>query len=156
MILHENILNNDEVMQIQLINLLKTLLFNTQSVYQQYDEQARNIFSSQILHDCMNMGIQIQNIFLRSHFISFVELCLPVFSNLLDQDKNLSIANKLIVTTSDYLVRRVKDYTNFFKILQKKELNSEEMKFSHLDKKNFFAVKNYLDVYKEIKRTIFY
>ena len=104
----------------------------------------------------MNMGIQIQNIFLRSHFISFVELCLPVFRNLLDQDKNLSIANKLIVTTSDYLVRRVKDYTNFFKILQKKELNSEEMKFSHLDKKNIFAVKNYLDVYKEIKRTIFY
>ena len=149
-------MNNDEVMQVQLLNLLKVLLFNTQNVHKEYVTQSINIFSSQILHDCLNMGIQINYIFVRSHFISFVECCLPIFRELLDQDKNLSIANKLIVTTSDFLVRRVKYYSNLFKAHQKKDIESDEMKYSHLNNKSFFAIKNYLDVYKEIKSILIY
>lgn len=154
MILYENIMNNDEVMQVQLLNLLKVLLFNTQNVHKEYAVQSVNIFNSQILHDCLNMGLQINYIFVRSHFISFVECCLPIFRDLLDQDSNLRIANKLIVTTSDFLVRRVKYYSNFFKIHHNKEINSDEMKFSHLHNKSFFAIKNYLGEYREIKSNV--
>ena len=144
-------MNNDEVMQVQLLNLLKVLLFNTQNVHKQYDVQSINIFNSQLLHDCLNLGLQINYIFVRSHFISFVECCLPIFRDMLDQDSNLRIANKLIVTTSDFLVRRVKYYSNFFKKHHNKEIKNEDKQFSHLYNKNFFAVKNYLDEYKEIK-----
>ena len=154
MILYENIMNNDEVMQVQLLNLLKVLLFNTQNVHAEFKVQSVNIFNSQLLHDCLNLGLQINYFFVRSHFISFVECCLPIFRDLLDQDSNLRIANKLIVTTSDFLVRRVKYYSNFFRVTQNKELDSDEMKFSHLHNKSFFAIKNYLDEYKEIKSKI--
>lgn len=150
MILYENIMNNDEVMQVQLLNLLKVLLFNTQNVHHEFKVQSVNIFNSQLLQDCLNLGLQINYIFVRSHFISFVECCLPIFRDLLDQDSNLRIANRLIVTTSDFLVRRVKYYSNFFKV-NHKELNPDEKNFSHLHNKSFFAIKNYLDEYKEIK-----
>ena len=37
MILHESIMSNDEVMQVQLLNLLKVLLFNTQMVHKDHE-----------------------------------------------------------------------------------------------------------------------
>jgi hypothetical protein len=110
MILHESIMSNDEVMQVQLLNLLKVLLFNTQMVHKEFIQQAVNIFNSQLLHDCITLGIQINYIFVRSHFISFVEYCLPIFRDILDQESNLRIAHRLIITTSDFLYRRVKYY----------------------------------------------
>lgn len=141
-------MNNDEVMQIQLMNLLKVLLINTQNVHKEFSVQSMSIFNSRVLHECLNMGLQINYIFVRSHFISFVEACLPIFRDILDQDSNLSIANKLIVTTSDFLVRRVKYYSNFIKKndkMKKKEKNQG---------KCFFAIKNYLNEYKDSKSKI--
>ena len=146
MILHENIMSNDEVMQVQLLNLLKVLLFNTQMVHKDFIQQAINIFNSQLLHDCLNMGIQINYIFVRSHFISFLECCLPIFRDILDQDSNLRIANKLLITTSDFLVRRVKYYTG--SITRSSVLIDEKMnnlrKLSHMeftDSNKFFIIK---------------
>jgi hypothetical protein len=160
MILHENIMNNDEVMQVQLLNLLKVLLFNTQAVHKDFMQQAINIFNSQLLHDCINLGIQINYIFVRSHFISFLELCLPIFRDILDQDSNLRIANKLLITTSDFLIRRVKYYTGGLGrtsgLLDEKMNNLK--KLSHMEYVNgetvsnkFFIIKNYIEEYKEFK-----
>ena len=148
-------MNNDEVMQVQLLNLLKVLLFNTQNVHNDFAEQSRNIFRSPTLHNCLNEGIKINYIFVRSHFISFVECCLPIFKNLLDQEANKEIANRLITTTSDFLVRRVKYYSDFFNGNQVMEIKSvEEIIYSHFHNQSFFAIKNYLNIYKEIKSII--
>lgn len=157
MILYESINSNDEVMQVQLLNLLKVLLFNTQGVHKEYIQQAINIFNSQILHDCITLGLQINYIFVRSHFISFVELCLPIFRDILDQDSNLRIANKLLITTSDFLVRRVKHYVNSDNdITGMVEPPTEHLhSLNNIDSTNhqfnFFIIKNYLEHYKESK-----
>lgn len=179
MILHESIMSNDEVMQVQLLNLLKVLLFNTQMVHKEFMQQAINIFNSQLLHDCITLGIQINYIFVRSHFISFVEYCLPIFRDILDQESNLRIAHRLIITTSDFLYRRVKYYvgnnaigpinqesvhekTNDIRKLShmfsmmvtdmgNNEIsNSNGPSLSSLSSK-FFIIKNYLEEYKEFK-----
>lgn len=159
-ILLESILANDEVMQVQLLNLLKVLLFNTQSVHKDFLQQSINIFNSQLLHDCINLGIQINYIFVRSHFISFVELCLPIFRDILDQDSNLRIANKLIITTSDFLVRRIKfvdkcdlSQGNYLNELNKSIDMFKSPSLPTLDHvaNNFFIIKNYLEEYKESK-----
>jgi hypothetical protein len=155
LILHESIMSNDEVMQVQLLNLLKVLLFNTQMVHRDFIQQAVNIFNSQILHDCINLGIQINYIFVRSHFISFVELCLPIFRDILDQDSNLRIANKLLITTSDFLVRRVKYYTKPLKkqlsLIDDKDPSRRLSSMDMSPQQRFFIIKNYLDEYKEFK-----
>lgn len=157
MILHESIMVNDEVMQVQLLNLLKVLLFNTQDVHKEYLQQAINIFNSQLLHDCINLGIQINYIFVRSHFISFVELCLPIFRDILDQDSNLRIANKLLITTTDFLVKRVKNYeVPVAKNMLVREYGSNAMRqLEELDSVNhmshLFIIKNYLEEYKDSK-----
>ena len=103
------------------------------------------------LHECINLGIQINYIFVRGHFINFVECCLPIFRNILDQDSNLKIAQKLIITTTEFLVKRVKFYENL-------DMNNNindyiNNKLSHMQNSNskLFIVKNYLEEYKEFK-----
>jgi hypothetical protein len=139
MILHESIMGNDEVMQVQLLNLLKVLLFNTGMVHKDFLTQAVNIFNSQLLHDCITLGIGMDYIFVRSHFISFVEYCLPIFRDILDADSNLRIAHRLIITTSDFLFRRVKYGDSF------------SLRLSQNEPMKFFIVKNYLEEYRDLK-----
>ena len=144
-ILQESLLTNDEVMQVQLINLLKVLLLSTKEEHLNFKEQSMYIFNNKKLLDCMIKGIQINYIFVRSYFINFVEMCLPVFGNILDKEMNLQIAKKLINTTTDFLVSRVK-----FNIIKKKsgsKINSMEL--DEGDK--YFIVKNYLGEYKDFK-----
>jgi hypothetical protein len=167
MILHESIMSNDEVMQVQLLNLLKVLLFNTQNVHLEFKQQAVNIFNSQLLHDCITLGIQINYIFVRSHFIYFVECCLPIFRDILDNEQNLRIAQRLLITTSDFLVRRVRYFDNNFEGRTNYSLNHTNTntsatvlnndgikKLSHMEiglNSKFYIIKNYLEEYKEFK-----
>ena len=78
-------------------------------------------------------------IFVRSHFISFVEYCLPIFRDILDADSNLRIAHRLIITTSDFLFRRVKYGESF------------SLRLSQNEPMKFFIVKNYLEEYRDLK-----
>jgi len=157
-ILYENILINDEVMQVQLLNLLKVLLFNTQNVHNEYKEDAIKIFYSQLFHECINLGIQINYIFVRTHFISFVECALPIFRDILNQEQNLNIASRLIKNTSDFLVRRVTYYNEQKKkrLTLSKNDSSVHSKLSYSkNKKDFYILKNYLDECKEQKSKLF-
>ncbi len=172
-ILQESLKSNDEVMQVQLINLLKALLVSTQNEHKNYKEQLNMIFNSNMFQNCIVNGIQINYIFVRGYFINFVENCLPVFKNVLTFNQNLNLAKKLILTTTDFLVSRVK-----YNIIPKKENNIiEENKNKINDENNnnlkeeennkkyenysslylnegdkFFIVKNYLKEYKELKK----
>jgi hypothetical protein len=158
LILHECIMTNDVVMQVQLLNVLRVLLFNTQMVHKDFIKQAVNIFNSQILHDCITIGIQINYIFVRSHFISFVECCLPIFRDILDAESNHRIANKLIITTSDFLVRRViysssgssESYTKN-SIIDGQGLDSKLPYNEDSIPEKFYIFKNYLQENKDLK-----
>lgn len=144
-ILQESLMTNDEVMQVQLLNLLKVLLLSTKEEHENFKQEAINIFNSKKFHECIVNGIQINYIFVRGYFINFVESCLPIFSNILDQNSNLVIAKRLINTTTDFLVSRVKyNFTN----QKKNKFNSMELS----EGENFFIIKNYISKYRDFKQ----
>jgi len=165
-ILRESISSNDEVMQVQLLNLLKVILFNTQSVHQDFKETSKNIFDSSILHQCIISGIQDNYIFVRSHFISFLESCLPIFRNVLEPNSHIEIASKLLISISDYLFKRINLYINSFNIdvvynnnnnyILNNNINMmscSQIFNNNLNQQNdkFFILENYLEEYKENK-----
>jgi hypothetical protein len=125
-----------------------------------------------MFQNCIVEGIQINYIFVRGYFIHFVQSCLPVFKNVLTLSQNLNLAKKLILTTTDFLVSRVKyniikknnnrdSKANLQKNENKDIINNED---SDIDKyenysslylnegDNFFIIKNYLREYKELKK----
>ena len=135
----------NEVMEIQILNLLKILLFNVQNIIDQNLDESISIFINNKFIICLQNGITINNFFTRSHFISFVENCLPIFSKLLEKHEtclNLKIiANSLISTLSNFLINRIKIETNIEKVTNKFSFYLE----------NNFIYKNYLDEYKYYK-----
>ena len=120
-ILQESLNTDDEVMQVQLINLLKVLLISTSNEHSNFKEQINMIINSNMFQNCIVNGIQINYIFVRGYFINFVESCLPVFKNVLTFYQNLTLAKKLILTTTDFLVSRVK-----YNIFQKNNNNNNK------------------------------
>ena len=167
-IMMESLKTQDEVMQVQLINLLKVLLIGTSNIHDKYKEQVRIIVNDNMFQKCIVSGIQINYIFVRGYFINFVESCLPVFKNVLNLGQNLNLAKKLILTNTDFLVSRVK-YNNFTKNENKKGVikiennnninnDEEDEKYEnysslYLDEENkYFILKNYLKEYKDLKK----
>ena len=144
-ILHESLLTNDEVMQVQLINLLKVLLLSTKDEHLNFKEDTVSIFNNSKFLNCIVSGIQINYIFVRGYFINFVESCLPIFSNILDKNSNLKIAKRLINTTTDFLVSRIK-----YNIIPTTENKLNSMQLKEDDK--YFIVKNYIEQYKDFKQ----
>ena len=162
-IMMESLKNQDEVMQVQLINLLKVLLIGTSNIHDKYKEQVSIIVNDNMFQKCIVSGIQINYIFVRGYFINFIESCLPVFKNVLNLRQNLNLAKKLILTNTNFLVSRVK-YNNFKKNENINNLNridnkdNEEEKYEnysslYLDEGNrYFILKNYLKEYKDLKK----
>ena len=170
-ILQESLKSEDEVMQVQLVNLLKVLLISTASEHKNFKEQINMILNSNMFQSCIVNGIQINYIFVRGYFIHFVESCLPVFKSVLTFNQNLNLAKKLILTTTNFLVGRVK-----YNIIQKSEEKENNVNAKSSDNKNkeneeevnnkyenysslylnegdkYFIVKNYLREYKELKK----
>lgn len=163
-ILKESIVSNDEVMQVQLLNLLKVILFNTQSVHNEFKTSAKKIFDSTILHDCIILGIQDNYIFVRSHFISFLESCLPILKNVLEPTSHIGIASKLLISISDYLFKRANLYKTSLNsdlqiqdnnIYNRVQINNTFKNKSNPKQKtlieNFFIKENYSEENKENK-----
>ena len=143
-ILYQTIEDRDEVMQVQLLNLLKVLLFTTHPEHENFKKEAINMFNNTKLRECLIKGIQTKYFFVRGHFIYFLECCLPMFKENLDLKAQQEMAVQLINTTTDFLIQRV---------TYSKGVNKEVHKFSHANAKyNMFVFKNYLEEYKEYKR----
>ena len=166
-IMMESLKSEDEVMQVQLINLLKVLIIETNNIHEVYKDQVRMIINDNMFQKCIVSGIQLNYIFVRGYFINFVESCLPVFKNILNLGQNLNLAKKLILTNTNFLVSRVK-YNNYRKNENgmikndSKELNNnndisdekyENYSSLYLDEGNkYFILKNYLKEYKDLKK----
>lgn len=128
-ILFEKIIYEEVVMQVQLMNLLKSIILSTEPVHKEIGnkEIIVRILSSKILHNCLNLGITTDYIFVRIHFMNFLECCFSLFKSNLTIEDNLRIGNKLLITCSAFLVKRVDYFSelNKKKIFRKDKVNSE-------------------------------
>ena len=145
-LLNDAIELNDEVMQVQLLNLLKQLLFNTQSEHNKYKEEITSLIMRSNLINCLTKGIKIEYFFVRRNFIEFLEGILPILTNLFYQNnfsQLINFAMTFITTFSKLLIENI-HYS--------KRVKRDTNRFSHSNPINKnFIFKNYLDEYEEYK-----
>ena len=149
-LLDKAIEENDEVMQVQLLNVIKSLDFNDS--IQSDDEKLSynknlilNLIKENSLIKILVKGMSSEYYFVREHFINFTNDCLTIFDNIMEEQKNsgeiYGIYSKFLSALINYL----------FKIITIQKTGSE-YKFSHFDSDNNKIIfKNYLESYKEYK-----
>ena len=150
-LLDQAIEKTDEVMQVQLLSVLKVIYFNSSSVHLKsptHKSNALSLFQNENLHKCLIKGMTSDYFFVRENFIKFTVSCLPHFNNVMNDGsgyKNLyEIGANFISGLTQYIDGRIE-------IDSKGRKDTE--KFSLFDKKNNDLIfKNYLDEYKEYKR----
>ena len=150
-LLDQAIEDNDEVMQVQLLSVLKVVYFNSSSVHlksQTNKTNALSLFQNKNLHKCLIKGMTSDYFFVRENFIKFTVSCLPHFSNVMNDSNGYKhlyeIGGIFISGLTKYIGGRIQ--------IDKKGRKDTE-KFSLFDKKNNEIIfKNYLDEYKEYKR----
>ena len=150
-LLDKAIVNNDEVMQVQLLSVLKVVYFNSSSVYlrsPQNKNNALSLFNNPKLQECLVKGITSDYFYVREKFIKFTVQCLPLFSEVMNDDKGYTlffrIGGTFVEKLTECVERRIE--------IEKKGRKDTE-KFSQFDAKNNQIIfKNYLDEYKENKR----
>ena len=143
--LDEVIENNDEVMQVQLLSVLRVLYFNSNIIDK---NEILNLFYNDILIKVLIKGMTRDYFFVREHFINFTKDCLYILKNNMKDIngiKNLfNVGQNFINSLVRYLGSRVTIEKN-----GRKEID----KFSHFDAgNNQIIFKNYLEEYKEYKR----
>ena len=143
--LDEAIENKDEVMQVQLLSVLKVLYFNP-FIFNK--NEILNLFYNETLIKVLIKGMTRDYFFVREHFINFTKDCLYLFrNNMKDINgiKNLfNVGQNFIGSLIKYLGTRVTIEKN-----GRKEID----KFSHFDVgNNQIIFKNYLEEYKDYKR----
>ena len=135
----------DEVMQIQLLEILKILMIDTK-----YDniKSLIPLFTYNLFLKCLSNGITLNYFYVRRHYISFVEKYLPLIIPLLREEKDLeekknnenlieTISKKFINKTNKFIIKKVKYNENSIQV--NSGLNQ------------VFILKNYLDEYKDYK-----
>ena len=150
-LLDQAIEKTDEVMQVQLLSVLKVIYFNSSSVHlksQQNKNNALSLFQNKNLHKCLIKGMTSDYFFVRENFIKFTVSCLPHFSDVMNDSTGFKhlyeIGANFISGLTQYIGGRIQ-------IDLKGRKDTE--KFSLFDKKNYEIIfKNYLDEYKEYKR----
>ena len=150
-LLDKAIEDNDEVMQVQLLSVLRVVYFNSSSVYlksQSNKDNALSLFKNTNLHKCLIKGMTSDYFYVRENFIKFTVQCLPHFSKVMNDPSGIKsfyqIGGKFITRLTEYISGRIE--------IEKKGRKDTE-KFSQFDQKhNNFVFKNYLDEYKENKR----
>ena len=150
-LLDKAIETNDEVMQVQLLSVLRVLYFNPSSVFlksQSNKNNALSLFQNTNLHNCLIKGMTSDYFYVRENFIKFTVQCLPHFSKVMNDASGFKhfyqIGAIFITNLTEYIGGRIE--------IEKKGRKDTE-KFSQFDTKNNTLVfKNYLDEYKENKR----
>ena len=142
--------NNDEVMQVQLLAVIKKLDFDT-SIKSENNSDKKNIILSllkdEILEKVLIKGMTSDYYFVRENFINFTKNCLPIFISIIDKKQEFEnifgIGINFISALTKYLAN---------KIYIEKVGRKDNEKFSHFDNDNNNIIfKNYLEEYKEYK-----
>ena len=149
LLIDEAIDNNNEVMQVQLLSVLRVLYFKTSDIHKKYKNDAFLLFSNQSLINCLTKGMTREIFFIRENFINFTREYLPCFKSVMDDEEGRKAYYKFgatfITALTLYLSTRIH--------IDKKGRKDTD-RFSHFDDKNnvnYFIFKNYLDEYKEYK-----
>ena len=143
--LDEAIENKDEVMQVQLLSVLKVLYFNPYIINK---NEILNLFYNETLIKVLIKGMTRDYFFVREHFINFTKDCLYLFRNNM---KNINGIKNLFNVGQNFIGSLIRYLGSRVTIEQtgRKEID----KFSHFDVgNNQIIFKNYLEEYKEYKR----
>jgi len=149
-LLDKAIENNDEVMQVQLLAVIKIIDFDSPTQYENNPEKKKIIFSllkDNLLSKVLVKGMTSDYYFVRENFINFTKNCLPIFSVVIDKkiefENIFGLGINFISGLTKYLSK---------KIIIEKIGRKDKEKFSHFDKENNKIIfKNYLEEYKEYK-----
>ena len=140
----------DEVMQVELLSVIKILDFNPSNEYENNQDKKYILFSllkEENLTKILIKGMTSDLYFIRENFLNFTKNCLPIFSLIIktkeEFEKIFGIGIHFISALTKYLAKRI----NIESIGRK-----DNEKFSHFDKENNIIIfKNYLEEYKEYK-----
>ena len=149
-LLDKAIENNDEVMQVQLLAVIKKLGFNSSIQYENNNDKKEIILSllkDDILTKVLIKGMTSDYYFVRENFINFTKNCLPIFTQIIEKKEEFEtifgIGINFISSLTKYLSK---------KIYIEKIGREDNEKFSHFDNANNNVIfKNYLEEYKEYK-----
>ena len=148
-LLDKAIENNDEVMQVQILAVIKIIDFNSPTQYESPDKK-KIIFSllkENLLSKVLIKGMTSDYYFVRENFINFTKNCLPIFGVLINKKKEFENVFGLGINFISGLTKYLSK-----KIIIEKVGRKDNEKFSHFDKKNNKVIfKNYLEEYKEYK-----
>ena len=140
----------DEVMQVELLNTIKALDFNSSAEYENNPDKKLILFSllkQDNLTKILIKGMTSDLYFIRENFLNFIKNCLPIFSLIIktkeEFEKILGIGIHFISALTKYLAKKIN-----IKTIGRKD----NEKFSHFDEENNIIIfKNYLEEYKEYK-----
>ena len=140
----------DEVMQVELLNTIKALDFNSSAEYENNPDKKLILFSllkQDNLTKLLIKGMTSDLYFIRENFLNFTKNCLPIFSLIIktkeEFEKILGIGIHFISALTKYLAKKIN-----IKTIGRKD----NEKFSHFDEENNIIIfKNYLEEYKEYK-----
>ena len=142
--------NKINVMQVQLLSVLRVLYFKTSAVHLKYKTDTLYLFANQNLINCLTKGMTRDYYFVRENYINFTRECLPLFKKIMMNDeKGKSTFYRLGGT---FMLALAVNLSRKISIDMKGRKDTE--RFSHFDQKNnanYFIFKNYLDEYKEYK-----
>ena len=141
--------NKNNVMQVQLLSVLRVLYFKTSSVHLKYRADTFSLFGSQNLINCLSKGMTRDYYFVRENYINFTRECLPLFKKIMNDENGKKTYYKLGGT---FILALAMNLSRKITIDTKGRKDTE--RFSHFDEKNnsnYFIFKNYLDEYKEYK-----
>ena len=141
---------NNEVMQVQLLSVIKALDFNSSAEYENNPDKKYilfNLLKQDSLTKILIKGMTSDYYFIRENFLNFIKNCLPIFSLIIktkeEFEKILGIGIYLISALTKYLAKKIK-----IESIGRKD----NEKFSHFDyENNLIIFKNYLEEYKEYK-----
>ena len=149
LLINEAIEMKNEVLQIQLLSVLRVLYFKTSSVHLKNKKFTLKLFSDVHLINYLTKGMTQDIYFVRESYINFTREFLPCFKILLDdetdKDQYYSFGSNFISALTKYLSQRIHIDTKG---------REDTERFSHFDETsncNYFIYKNYLDEYKEYK-----
>ena len=150
--LRKSLEQEDEVMPVQLLDVLKSLYFNYPPNILQNQEN-KNFFIKLLmdksLSDTIIFGMAFDHFYIREHFISFTKKLVEIFFNSISiEDKKelkefYQLCNQFIQPLSKLLTK---------KVVCDNKLKQETETFSHFDHQNSRIIfKNYCEEYKEYK-----
>ena len=91
------------VMQVELLGVIKIILFNCNYISKQYDKNCIDILRHNLFMTIIKLGIMSEVSFVRAYYISFVEGVLGLFSTYLKHPDLTSIVSQLLIVLTQQL-----------------------------------------------------